>query len=434
LRPQLPPGFDLSLQCVIGSDGLRRFYPWNSFETFLALASTGGLAILWQRQRLSAHELHSYRATRLLFLRAHRMAEHFRHRFDSSRDLTVVPSGRAEAGVKDILPEDLGQDASGQGRRWGVKELIRRGEEKARAAGYPRPTVAQTIHHGLVEAARLRPLPVAGERVPDLIRSALFDVGWAEEPAPELVEAVTDRLLTVLHSHLEEDTSAFEKWFLGPKNSLVHQIAKRKRSPGGGLEESEVRRALLHLGWQAYQYAGNCVHAQLRTFQNALPEPLSERERLRFEHMHLRQPYLGNLPLVLLAPRLGFVKELLWELWEGLPGQSLVPVFHRLLDYYATMVARRREADRRIKRGRPARLVEAAYVPPARSQRFQDLAAEVREHERIDCGCPRRDWWAELQGRPGAKVRISHRCTACDFHIETVLTRQRLTEIGQALV
>src|SRR5262245_45774132 len=29
VRDQLPPEFALSLQCVTGADGLRRFYPWN---------------------------------------------------------------------------------------------------------------------------------------------------------------------------------------------------------------------------------------------------------------------------------------------------------------------------------------------------------------------------------------------------------------------
>jgi hypothetical protein len=321
----------------------------------------------------------------------------------------------------------------GRGQRWGVKELITRGEAQARQAGYPRPTIAQAIHHGLVEAARRNPLSVPDEKVPGLIRAALFDVDWAEEPEPALVKTVTERLLTALHPHLTDATQDFEKWFLGTKNSLLHQLAKQRRSPGGALEEDEVRQALLHLGWQAYAFAGNCLHAQMRTFQNAMPDPLSKRERLYFEHMHLPQPYLGNLPLVLLAPRLGFVKELLWELWEGLPDQTLVPVFHRLLDWYAVMAARRRQADRRIKRGRPRRLVEATYLPARTSQKFQELAAEVREQEGVDCGCPQRNWWAELRGRPRTEVQIAHHCIACGYEIVTTLTRQRLKEIGLAL-
>jgi hypothetical protein len=160
--------------------------------------------------------------------------------------LTVVPSGRTEPGDRNVLPEDLGLDARGCGQRWGVKELIRRGQAQARQAGYPRPTIAQAIHHGLVEAARRNPLPVAEAKVPRLVRAALFDVDWAEQPDPALVEIVTERLLTALHPHLTDATQAFEKWFLGPNNSLVHQLAKQRRSPGGVLAEDEVRRVLLH--------------------------------------------------------------------------------------------------------------------------------------------------------------------------------------------
>src|SRR5262245_23094254 len=119
LDEQLPAGFALALQCVTGPDRVRRFYPPNSFEGFLAQAWLGGLAVLWQRQHLGGAELSSYRAMRLLLLRVRRMAEHFRHRFDSSQELTVVPSGRTEAGDRNVLPEDLGLDARGRGQGWG---------------------------------------------------------------------------------------------------------------------------------------------------------------------------------------------------------------------------------------------------------------------------------------------------------------------------
>jgi hypothetical protein len=269
--------------------------------------------------------------------------------------------------------------------------------------------------------------------VPGLVHSALFNVDQNEEMDPSLVETVTERLLIALDRHLEEENSKFEKWFLGPKSSLVHQLSKQKRSPGGELDEGEVAKVLLHQGWQAYQYASNCIHAQMRIFQNALPTPLTDIERVRFEHAFLPQPYLGNLPLVLLAPRVGFVQGLISDIWEQLPDLSLVPVLHRLLDYYATMAVRRREADRTIKRRRSVPFVEAAYVPRQRTQRLQELAAEVRELDRIDCGCPRRDWWAELTGRTKKEIRIKHHCSACYFKVESVLPHARVAEIGRNL-
>ena len=125
LQEQSPPGFELSLQCVVAPDGVHRFYPWTSCEAFLAQASAGGLAILCQRQKLSAQERHSYRAMRLLFLLARRMAEFFGHRFDHGGDLSIVSSGRTDPTERDILPDDLGQDVHGRGERWSVEGLIR---------------------------------------------------------------------------------------------------------------------------------------------------------------------------------------------------------------------------------------------------------------------------------------------------------------------
>lgn len=434
LHGQLPDGFALTLQCAIGPDGVRRFYPWDSWETFLALASAGGLAILAQRLQLSGHERHSYRAMRLLFLRAGRMGEFYRHQFEHRQDLTVVPSGRRDSTQTDILPDDLGLDPFGHGTRWSVRELIQRGAEAARSAGDREPTTGQCIRFGFMEAARHNPLPVEADRVPLLVRTALFHVDPADEPDSQLVEVVTERLLTALHLHLEDGGEAFEKWFLGPKNSLVHQLSKQKRSPGGQLDEAAVRQVLLHLGWQSYESGSNCLHAQMRTFQNALPHPLRDPERLLFEHMYQRQLYLGNLPLALLIPRLTFLKEMLWEMWEHLPDLSRVPVFHRLLDYYSILANRRRQADRLIKSGRPVTFIENAYVPPTRSDLFQAIAAEVREVRQMDCGCPQRDWCAELKGRPRTKVRILHRCLACAFEKETSLTREEFAEIGRSIL
>lgn len=259
----------------------------------------------------------------------------------------------------------------------------------------------------------------------------MFSFDPADQPSPALLECVEDRLLTAIYPHLEDDNQAFDKWFLGPKNSLIHQLAKQKRSPGGELPEEDVRKVLLELGWQSYQFAANCIHAQMRTFQNAIPEPLSPREALLFEHMHLPQAYLGNFPLILLAPRFGFIKGLLWEIWERLPDRDLLPVFYRLLDFYGEMARRRREADRRIKRRPEGRFEERAHVPAASSQQFQDVAAAVRELENIDCGCPRREWWAELQGSPGASIQILHRCIACPFQKVTRLSWAKFARIAR---
>jgi hypothetical protein len=434
LRGQLPPGFQLSLQCVTGPDGVRRFYPWNSFEIFLALASAGGLAILSQRQNLSGGQRHSYKAMRLLFLRVRRMAEFLGRKFEYVNDLSVVSSGRASPEEKDILPHDLGLDNLGRGSRWSIKELKEHGRAAARAFGIPKPTIQEEIRHGFLAAARLNPLPLEDDKVPLLIRSALFNYHSADEPNPKSVKMFKTRLLSAMQSHLDDDGAAFDKWFLGPNNSLLRQLCSLKGSPGGELEKAEGRKALLHLGWRAYGYASNCIHAQMRTFQNALPDALSDRERLLFEHMHQLQPYLGNLPLVLLIPRFGFLEPTLWGLWEHLPDLGLTSTLYRMLDYYSTMVIRRREADRRIKRGRPRTFVEESHEPTVKSDAFQEIAAEIRESREIDCGCPSREWIAEIMGRPGKRIRILHQCVACKFQKETVLTKDEFIGIGRAII
>jgi hypothetical protein len=309
VRDEAPPGFVLSLQCVTGPDGLRRIWPGSSWEEFLEFASAGGLAILCQRQNLSAEERYSYRAGRFLFRRARRMAEFFAQSFRHSRDLFIVRSARTDPDEKDILPADVGLDGRDRGERWTVHELTRRGAEGARAAGWTNPTREQRIHFGLLEAARLRPLPVPAAKAPLLVRSALFDVSPTfDELKQDLIEMVAERTLEALKRHLEDDSPRFDQWFGGPNSSFVHQIAKKKRSRGGQLEEDQVRESLLFLGWQAYQFMANCLHVQMRTVQNALPVTLTKRERLIFEHTYLRQPYLGNLPLVLLIERFGFLR------------------------------------------------------------------------------------------------------------------------------
>jgi hypothetical protein len=131
--------------------------------------------------------------------------------------------------------------------------------------------------------------------------------------------------------------------------------------------------------------------------------------------------------------RFGFLQELLWELWEDLPDLGLVPVLYRLLDYYATMARRRREVDRLLKSGRPIQFNEAVYEPPEQRNRFQDIAAEIREIRGIACGCQRREWWAELKGEHASQIRILHHCLACAVQIETIVTGKEFAARGQAI-
>lgn len=174
----------------------------------------------------------------------------------------------------------------------------------------------------------------------------------------------------------------------------------------------------------------NCLHAQMRTVQRALPVTMTERERLIFEHTYLPQPYLGDLPLVLLIERFGFLSGILAEMWEQLPNTSVAPVFHRLLDYYSLMAVRRREVDRLRKSGRPRPLVEAIYREAAKGDVFQEMAAAIRELRGIGCRCGRPEWRAELNGKPKNMVTIAYACMNCDQTAETRVSRKELAQLG----
>jgi hypothetical protein len=430
-RHETPLKFALPLQCFIGPDGLRRIFPAVSWTGFRELASAGGLAILCQRQNFSEGQRYSYRAMRFLFRRTKGMAEHFGQSFQHSRDLFIAGSARNDPREMDILPPDVGLDDRDRGERWSVRELTRHGAEKARAAGWSSPTSEQRIQFGLMEAARLRPLVVPVTKALMLVRSALFDVGQTfDKLDPELIEMVSERTLEAMDRHLQDDSPRFDQWFGGPKSSFVHQIAKKKKSRGGELEEDRVREALLFLGWQAHQYVSKCLHAQMRTVQNALPVTLTEREKLIFEHTYLPQPYLGDLPLALLIDRFDVLKGILGEMWEQLPDiAGLVPVFHRLLDYYSTMAVRRREVDRQRKRRRPRPLLEAACGRTVQSDLFQDAAAAVRELRSIACRCGRPEWRAELKGQTKKLLTIGHACMNCDHKAETTVSSDEFAQL-----
>ena len=69
---------------------------------------------------------------------------------------------------------------------------------------------------------------------------------------PDLIAVVTERMGDALKRHMTDDATRFDRWFGGPNSSFVQQIAKKKRSRRGALEEDRVREVLLYLGWQAY--------------------------------------------------------------------------------------------------------------------------------------------------------------------------------------
>lgn len=435
LVKELPEDFFLTFRCVTGLDRLRRIYPYKSFGEFIPVAWQGGLAVLCDHRKLRKQQRQSYRTMWFLFLFSRRMGEFLRNAFAHSRDLYVVESGRSDPTEEDILPETIGIDAQGNGQRWTIRELTRRGEEAAQKVGIAKPTSAQRIQYGLLEAARLNPLPIAADKASLLVRSALFKLGpTADEIDSRLVDNVAERLIQAFQNHLEDDAKEFRQWFLGPKNSLVHQIAKQSRRHGGRLDEHEVRAALLQLGWDAYHSVGDCISMQMQAVAQVFPEDFTAEERAIFRQMHLPQPYFGNLPLLLVIERFGFIQNVLWEIWQNLPSTELVSVLYRLLDYYALMATKRREVDRARKGPKVRSLDESIHSQQQESSAFREIAEHLREREKIACKCPSSDWQYSLKKRSESSVTIVFQCTVCDVRKEKKFTVDDFKQVATLLM
>ncbi|OAI45577.1 hypothetical protein AYO44_12815 [Planctomycetaceae bacterium SCGC AG-212-F19] len=428
----LPKEFSLSFQCVTGLDGLRRIYPYLPFGAFIPWAWEGGLAVLSYHRKLRKKDRQSYRTMWFHFQFARRMREFLGNSFAYNKDLRVAKSGRSDPKEEDILPETIGLDAQGGGQRWTVGELTRRGEEAVRKTGIATSTAAQRIRYGLLEAARLNPLPIGVDKASLLVRSALFNLGpTADEIDPELIDIVGERVIEAFQNHLEDNTKQFRKWYLDPKNSLVHQIGKKSRSRGGRLDEGEVRAALLRLGWDAYRSVGDCISLQMQAVAHAFPVDFTAEERAIFKQMHLPQPYFGNLPLILVVDRFGFMQDVLWEIWQGIPPTEVVPVLHRVLDYYAEMATKRREVDRAMKRPKAWSFDENLNSCQQENNKSREVFEHLREREKITCKCRAPDWQYDLKKSDKSSATIVFQCRRCEVRKER---KFKINDVKEAVV
>jgi hypothetical protein len=363
--------------------------------------------------------------------------------------------------------------------------LTERGRRAAQEAGYPNPTSEHAIHFGLLESARLDPLEVEPDKVPNLVRLALFDIDALEgEPDAELIEAVTERMLVAIEQHLDDTTEDFERWFFASDRSVLKQISQQKKRRGGRLRRADVRQAMLHLCWQAYEYVGQCVHALMRMIKNSIPN-LGEAERRIYEHAYEAQPYYGGLPLALLAERRGFLRHAVLAIWEEPHNQDHVRALHRLLAYYAHMASARRCADRRSKEVCSSARVEANQPstdrdgsagidattdrfdgpdetchawedggPASRRRRgaiqtqfidnlhgrgspvddrFADLADYIRESAGVECDQGCEQWEHEMSTKKDGAMTFVFRCR-CGRTAKSVRMRQEeVVELGREL-
>jgi hypothetical protein len=424
----LPENFKIPIDCYTGPDGLRRIVPRCNFEELIDLGAMGGLAVIHRVRGFNKEVDRSYREMLLIHQHVrgrtcrgtHGMKEHLTREFEYSRDLYIRRLGRESDAERDVLPDDIGMAASGAGSRWSVTRLMQCGRELAQDAGHRNPASKQAIEFGLYEAASRNPLDVAADEAAGLVQTALFDRGGSTgAPSPQVLETVTSRLLEAINSHLDDEREAFDAWFCGPSNSLVKQIAQQKSGPGR-LPREDVRQALLYLGWQAYTYVGQCVHALMRTIKNSIPEPLNEEERCLFEQMHESQPYYGGLPLAMLAERTAFLKRAALAIWNEPGNSEHIRVLHRVLNYYGEMMSKRRQADRQSKQHTPGETIEISR---------QDQAAhDARKHDQDTCEDSSR---VEVRDSAAGVCRGGQGELVEDLHFSRVSKQSPFSEVAE---
>lgn len=267
--------------------------------------------------------------------------------FQYSRDLYLRQNSREEDNTRTVLPPFLGQSREGCGHAWTISELMEQGALTAEEFEIRRPSQKQIIHCGLFAAARRCPLTVPPDQIEGLIRASLFQSGASSEIDETTKDQIEERVSRAVHQHLNVGTNTeFMNWLSGGTSSFVKQLADQKKAPGGRIAQQVVRDVLLELGWQAYHYMADCFSLQIQAFKQAIPDPLSASEQVRFDRIFLPHPALGHLPLLMIRPRISAFNQAFQVYWET-GDETMIPVLHQLLNFYAFMSNERRNADRR---------------------------------------------------------------------------------------
>ncbi|HWL10744.1 MAG TPA: hypothetical protein VNQ76_20220 [Planctomicrobium sp.] len=344
---ELPTGFSFDLQCWRRFDGVRYFLPATSSEWTIRHGFAAGMAILSHQQQWGAHERFSYRAMYLLMRQLRGLSLRRKRKFQKVCDLFVRDESRRSPDEWSVLPSFLLdiEAFSGPGQ---IQTFLEQGDQAARAAGIESPTVSQKIHYGLFQAAQAVNWQSAADRIPMLIRNALFDEsGLPDEPIGEETWGfLEERILTTIWPHLEDDENTFASWFQGARSSFVKQIAQQKKAPGGQLSKEQVRQFLMEIGWKGYFYVAQCLEAVSRDFGQALQDPLTEPERRFFERLYSPQQVFGGLPFLLLWERMPDLSAAAVNYLNGMNDTKTISTLHLLLMCYAQMSDTRRATDR----------------------------------------------------------------------------------------
>jgi hypothetical protein len=411
----------------------------------------------------------SYRVMSLFFQQGQHLREYFERAFDRIGDLQITEVVRIPGESPDALPADLGKDSLGNGERWSVSEVIRRGRISAVDAGIDSPDEATCIRRGLLEAARINPIrhgELSSDGSAAVVRLALFDGNDdVTKVDPQVGDLIKDRILNAVDRHLDESREEFRHWFFESVDNIVHQVAKQKKIAKVATRQL-VGRVLCDLAFDSFRYVGQCVHVAMRAFRGAMPNPLSVDEERLFDFLYSCHSWLADLPVILLRPRFHQLREILIEMMTNPEDTQLIGVLQRLLVYYGEMAAARRRADRDYRRrshhqndrGRtavnvqlrdddgtacddqtqegdsePDECEELCREFTDRKHVFQKTAHELRGRRGSNCRCGHHDHWSArlIESKTNDEiVTIVDRCKICGHHEEIGIPKAQFEAVA----
>ncbi len=402
----LPTGFEIRL-ALLETGEHRRIVP-VAVGDFCLQAALVGEAISQLRNRFTAEELATYRMMRFLFQLGGQLRERVDDRsFKSFRELYIARTVKWPGDYRDILPDDFGM-LSPSGSRWSVQRLGKMGRQTAQEAGIANPMAEETIIFGINAEAWVHPLNLDAMTLKEklyLVTSALFEIDSAA-PAPEsashdlrslteLKESVYGRLVDAIEKHVAANGQEFHRWLYDEFDSIIKQISTRKR-PDGPIPRELVRQAILQLSVESWCYLGSTIAVFTQLLREQVRHQLSSRDLVAFDVLYAPTPEFAGIPLILLYEQFRIVRPTIEKLLDGQSDSGLWGSLHRVLQTFATMVKRRRQADRLRDRTAPKGGPSLFSVPNRASIR-RKLIRRLLECESISCWCGNAaDWDVEL--------------------------------------
>lgn len=420
VAPFLPEGFEIPLVCN-EFQGMRRVGSTQGAVSLCLHAATAGQAIRESLGHLGP-ERSTYHMMRLLFQLGPQLRERLHFRSLWNADELRVPRANASGNHADILPDDFGVDIGGA-ERWPVRRLLEEGKQAASENGINCPTVGECIFWGVDFEATIHPADLTGLSVAEArnrLRLALFDLGSCNVVVDDAMkQRVYGRLTDALRKHLDLPADDFRRWFFENLDGIVNQISKRKL-PDGKIERQVVRQTILELVFDSWPYVGQTVSIFMSSVANDVDPSLSPDEKAVFDALYQHKPCLGNLPLILLHEQFPNIQPAVLAILESPDVPETWGRFLRVLQTYATMVVRRREADKVKKQSKGLkRKVTPVFEPVATSDcpsNFDQIACDFLESQRVRCECSAEpEWETHLKNgtESSPEIELGFECRRC---------------------